>query len=121
MRHDDHGGGSSSVSMLILVPVLLLFGLGPVQVGWWYHAHQSAIAAAQTAAEAQRVAHPDAGTAEASARRVAGQAGLEHTTVTINESTTTVTVTVTGRARTFLDLGLGTVSGTVSMPKERMS
>lgn len=121
MRRTDRGGGSSSVSMVILVPVLLLFGLGPVQVGWWYHAHQTAIAAAQTAAEAQRVARPASGAAISAARRVADQGGLENTSIHINESDTTVTVTVSGHAQTFLDLGLSDVTGTCTMPKERIT
>ncbi|AMS04110.1 TadE family protein [Acidipropionibacterium acidipropionici] len=121
MYRDDRGGGSSSVTMLILAPVMLLFGLGLVQVGMWYHAHQSAIAAAETAAEAQCVLHPVSGSAQAAARRVADQAGLEHTAVIVSDSGTTVTVTVTGRADTFWDLGLSGVSATVTMPKERLS
>ncbi len=107
--------------MVILVPVLLLFGLGPIQVAMWYHAHQVAMAAAETAAETQRVVHPTPGDAQSSARRIADQGGLKNTTVRVTESLTTVTVTVAGRSTAFLDLPLSNVSATVSMPKERLS
>lgn len=106
---DQRGGGSASVGMLLLMPAIMLLAFGGIEVGMWCHAHQSTIAAAQSAAEAQRVVHPVPGSAQEAASQITSHGGA------------TVTVTVSGRAPSMLGLHLPAVSSTASMPKERLS
>ena len=41
VRTDQRGGGSASVGMLLLVPAIMLIAFGGIEIGLWYHAHQS--------------------------------------------------------------------------------
>lgn len=121
MRTDQRGGGSASVGMLLLVPAIMLMTFGGIEIGLWYHAHQSTLAAAQSAAEAQRVVHPDPGSAQEAAERITSHGGVRDTRISVSDDGATVTVTVVGRAPSMLGLHLPAVSSTASMPKERLS
>ncbi|WP_122788293.1 TadE family protein [Cutibacterium modestum] len=121
VRTDQRGGGSASVGMLLLVPAIMLIAFGGIEIGLWYHAHQSTLAAAQSAAEAQRVVHPDPGSAQEAAERITSHGGVRDTRISVSDDGATVTVTVSGRAPSMLGLHLPAVSSTTSMPKERLS
>lgn len=118
---DQRGGGSASVGMLLLMPAIMLLAFGGIEVGMWCHAHQSTIAAAQSAAEAQRVVHPAPGSAQEAASQITSHGGVRDTRISVSDDGATVTVTVVGRAPSMLGLHLPAVSSTASMPKERLS
>lgn len=121
MRTDQRGGGSASVGMLLLMPAIMLLAFGGIEVGMWCHAHQSTIAAAQSAAEAQRVVHPAPGSAQEAASQITSHGGVRDARISVSDDGATVTVTVVGRAPSMLGLHLPAVSSTASMPKERLS
>lgn len=122
MKRSSRGGGSNSVALLIMLPVIVSLILGLMQLGVTRHGIQTAQAAAQAAAEADRVALPTPGAAQSVAHRVATHGGLTNVTVSIQRTTDTVTVTVTGKAPVMFTLGdVDVVTATISMPKERMS
>ena len=87
----------------------------------WCHAHQSTIAAAQSAAVAQRVVHPVPGLTQEAASQITSHGGVRDTRISVSDDGATVTVTVSGRAPSMLGLHLPAVSSTASMPKERLS
>lgn len=121
-RRTSRGGGSSSVALLVLLPVVVSLILGLMQLGVTRHGTQTAQAAAQAAAEAERVVYPTQGAGDAAAKSVAAQGGLTHVVVTISRTATTVTVTVTGKAPVLFTLGdVDVVTATISVPKERIS
>lgn len=105
--------------MLVLAPVLLLALFGAVQVGLWYHAKNSLLAAAQSGATEARIV--GGGDPTATAQQVASQAGVQDIAVHSSKSGGMVTVTVTGRATLAIDLGFGTISQSASAPVERVT
>lgn len=113
-------GGTQSVSLLLVAPALFLAVVGGMQVAVWYHAKDVVLSAAQTGADAERVAGPTGGGAAAAAT-VADQGGVDNVSVGVNRGATTVTVTVTGRAHMFIDLPLATITQTVTVPRERVT
>lgn len=118
MPRRNERGGSQSISTLLVVPVMLLAILGAIQAGVWYHGRQTAIAAAQAAAEAERVTRATPGAGERAVGPIAERAGLTIDNVTVQRTPTTVTVTITGRTQSFFDLGLGGFTETATMPRE---
>lgn len=121
VRTDQRGGGSASVGMLLLVPAIMLLAFGGIEMGMWYHAHQSTIAAAQSAAETQRVVHPVPGSAQEAAKQITSRGGVRDARVAVRDDGATVTVTVSGRAPSMLGLHLPGLVSSASMPKERLS
>lgn len=118
----DQRGGSNSISLLVLLPVVLLLIFGGMQITVNQHGKQTALGAAQAGAEAQRVAVAPAGAGDAAARRVAAQGGLDDVQVTVITTATTVTVIVTGKAPVLFDVGtVGRVRASITVPKERVS
>lgn len=118
----SRGGGSSSVALLVLLPVVTSLILGLMQLGVTRHGTQTAQAAAQAAAEAERVLQPTQGGGTAAATRVADQGGLTDVVVNITRTATTVTVSVTGRAPVLFTVGdIDVVTATITVPKERLS
>ena len=82
---DQRGGGSASVGMLLLMPAIMLLAFGGIEVGMWCHAHQSTIAAAQSAAEAQRVVHPVPGSAQEAASQITSHGGGRDTRISVSD------------------------------------
>lgn len=105
----------------LILPLILVVLLGIIQSGVWLHGRQSARAAAQVAAEAERVAHPIPGAGERAAQRVASHGGITDLGVSITRTGETVTVTVTGKTMMFVDLGYGRFSETAVLPVERVT
>jgi len=97
--------GSSSVEMVIALPIVLTVLFLAVQAGTWFHARSIALASAQS-----------------SARSFAADVGgttLTGVTVTGDRTATSTTVTVTGhsvRLVPFMDV---TVSQSATLPVER--
>ena len=91
-----------------MVPVLLVLVFGAVNVAWWYHARNVALAAARAGAEAGRLsgATPAQGAAAAKAFAVRAGAGVlgVPATSTAGSRPGTVCVTVTGVAPLMVPL-----------------
>jgi len=103
-RSRDRG----SVELAVVVPVLLLLVFGAVNVAWWYHARNVALAAARAGSDAGRLQGATAAQGAAAARAFAARAGtgaLDAPAVsTAGSSATTVCVTVTGVAPLIIPL-----------------
>ncbi len=117
----DERGGSNAIAAVLLVPVVMLAILGTLQAGVWFHGRQTALRAAQSAAEAERVLQPAAGAGQQAAAAVGQQGGLEDTTVSVSRGATTVTVVLSARVPMFFDIGVRRFTEQVTMPRERVS
>lgn len=115
-------GGSNSASLLVLLPLVMVMIFGVMQITVKQHGQQTAMGAAQAAAEAQRVALAPAGAGAAAAHRIAAQGGLTDVDVTVTTTATTITVQVSGNAPVLFDLGqAGHVQATITVPRERVT
>ena len=114
-------GGSNALAAVLLVPVVMLAILGTLQAGIWYHGRQTALRAAQSAAEAERVLQPEAGAGQLAADTVGRQGGLEDMSVSVSRGATTVTVVLSARVPMFFDIGVGRFTEQVTMPRERVT
>lgn len=104
----------------MVIGVFFLVVFGAIQGGVFYHARNAAQSAAAACAERARgeQATPSAG--RQSAASVLAQAGaLDDYTVAVSASAAAVTCTVTGHAPVVIDLGLGQIRQTATMPKDR--
>ena len=114
--------GSSSVEMVVALPIVLTVLFLAVQAGMWFYARSIALAAAQTGARTSSMLGSSLQAGLSDARSFAtdvGETTLTGVTVTGDRSATTTTVTVTGhtvRLVPFMDL---TVSQTAALPVER--
>lgn len=114
--------GSSSVEMVIALPLVLTVLFLAVQAGMWFYARSIALAAAQSGARTSSMLNSTLQAGFADARSFAAEVGgtsLTGVTVTGDRSATSTTVTVTGhtvRLVPFIDL---TVSQTATLPVER--
>jgi len=114
--------GSSSVEMVIALPIVLTVLFLAVQAGTWFHARSIALAAAQSGARTSAMINSTLDAGLSSARSFAGDVGgttLTGVTVTGDRTATSTTVTVTGhsvRLVPFMDV---TVSQSATLPVER--
>jgi len=123
-RHADETG-SSTASLVIVFPVLIVMFMALVQWGLYFHAQSLVDAAAQDASRAAQ----DAGATPDDAKAVAaqllspatGSGLLENTTVNIDDADGTVRATVRGDVRSLVPLpGFDlSVEGVSAGPKER--
>lgn len=117
----DERGGSETIGVLLLTPVMMLALLGSIQAGVWFHGRQTALAAVQAAAEAESVLQPAGGAGQAAATSIAQQGGLTGTQVSVSRGATQVTVTMTARVPMFIDIGVGSFTETATAPRERVT
>ena len=114
--------GSSSVEMVIALPLVLTVLFLAVQAGTWFHARSIALASAQSGARTSAMLNSSLEAGLSSARSFAANVGgttLTGVTVTGDRTATSTTVTVTGhsvRLVPFMDV---TVSQSATLPVER--
>ena len=114
--------GSSSVEMVIALPLVLTVLFLAVQAGTWFHARSIALASAQSGARTSAMLNSTLEAGLSSARSFAADVGgttLTGVTVTGDRTATSTTVTVTGhsvRLVPFMDV---TVSQSATLPVER--
>ena len=114
--------GSSSVEMVIALPIVLTVLFLAVQAGTWFHARSIALASAQSGARTSAMLNSTLEAGLSSARSFAADVGgttLTGVTVTGDRTATSTTVTVTGhsvRLVPFMDV---TVSQSATLPLER--
>ncbi|WP_232547396.1 TadE family protein [Propioniciclava soli] len=114
--------GSSSVEMVIALPIVLTVLFLAVQAGSWFHARSIALASAQSGARTSAMLNSSLEAGLSSARSFAADVGgttLTGVTVTGDRTATSTTVTVTGhsvRLVPFMDV---TVSQSATLPVER--
>ena len=114
--------GSSSVEMVIALPIVLTVLFLAVQAGTWFHARSIALASAQSGARTSAMLNSSLEAGLSSARSFAADVGgttLTGVTVTGDRTATSTTVTVTGhsvRLVPFMDV---TVSQSATLPLER--
>ena len=101
-------GDRGSVELAVVVPVLLVLVFGAVNVAWWYHARNVALAAARAGADTGRLHGSTATQGAAAALSFATRAGtgaLDGPGVSTAGSTAgTVCITVTGVAPLIIPL-----------------
>ena len=114
--------GSSSVEMVIALPLVLTVLFLAVQAGTWFHARSIALASAQSGARTSAMLNSTLEAGLSSAGSFAADVGgttLTGVTVTGDRTATSTTVTVTGhsvRLVPFMDV---TVSQSATLPVER--
>ena len=114
--------GSSSVEMVIALPIVLTVLFLAVQAGTWFHARSIALASAQSGARTSAMLNSSLEAGLSSARSFAADVGgttLTGVTVTGDRTATSTTVMVTGhsvRLVPFMDV---TVSQSATLPVER--
>ena len=117
----DERGLTESVQLAILWPLLMLATLGIIQSGIWLHARNVAFRAASVAADEARGSYGSVADAEAAAIGIAEAGGLKHVQVSVVRRAAVVDVTVRASAVLILDLGLGSLSASASVPVERVT
>jgi Flp pilus assembly protein TadG len=115
--------GSSSVQVVIILPVLFLVVLTGLQVALMYQARSLALAAAQEGARTAAVegGTSAAGISAASSFMSASKAGVTGTKVTGNRSATSATVRVTTTSLSVVPGWKPTITQSASMPVERIT
>ena len=114
--------GSSSIEMVIALPIVLTVLFLAVQAGTWFHARSIALASAQSGARTSAMLNSSLEAGLSSARSFAADVGgttLTGVIVTGDRTATSTTVTVTGhsvRLVPFMDV---TVSQSATLPVER--
>jgi len=125
-RQGRHDGGLSTVEAAVLMPVVVLLVLLSIQAGILYHAHTTALAAAE---EGGRTAASTDGTEAAGYEaaqnflsRVAGDE-LRDTSVSVHQDDATgmVTTVVTGSALSLVPGWRPHVTATTKTPVERLT
>ncbi|SOC51217.1 TadE/TadG family type IV pilus assembly protein [Ornithinimicrobium cerasi] len=124
LRATGRERGSSSVEVVVLLPLVLLLMFAMVQGGLWFHARAVALAAAT---EGARVAAAESSTAGAGITAAtsfiadAGSGVVLDPAVTGSRSATTATVTVTGQAQSLIPFLDPSVAQSASFPTERIT
>jgi Flp pilus assembly protein TadG len=121
VRRRDERGLSESISYAVIWPALLLVTVGIIQAGIWVHGHNVAVRAAQAAADVTRGSYGSAEEARQVAYGIARSGGLSGVDVDVASGAGTVQVTVSGDAPFILDLSLGRITESASVPLERVS
>lgn len=114
-------GGSNAIAAALLLPAVLIAILSAVQAGVWLNGRNATLAAAETAAEAERLAGARPGAGSQAASGIGAQAGVAITT-TVTRNATQVTATATGTQEMFIPIpNLGRHTQTVTLPLERVT
>ena len=114
--------GSSSIEMVIALPIVLTVVFLAVQAGAWFHARSIALASAQSGARTSAMLNSSLEAGLSSARSFAADVGgttLTGVTVTGDRTATSTTVTVTGRSVRLVPFMDVTVSQSATLPVER--
>jgi Flp pilus assembly protein TadG len=119
-RHAD--GGSTTVEVAVLLPLMMLLLMAVVQVGLWFHTRSVMVTAANKGLDATRV---DGGTArdgEQVTWQFLGHAGaLRSPTVDAHRGTDEASVTVSGRVVSLIFGAPLNVTVTAQAPIERVT
>lgn len=116
--------GSSSVEIVVLLPLVFLLLFAMVQGGLWFHARAIALGAAQ---EGARVAAAESSSAAAGITVAtsfvadAGNGVVLNPAVTGSRSATTATISVTGQAQSLVPFLNPAIAQSASFPVERIS
>lgn len=116
--------GSSSVEVVVLLPVVLLLVFAMVQAFLYFHARSVALSAAEEGARVAAAENSTAGAGIAAATSFVTAAGEDvvlNLTVTGSRSATTATVTVTGHAQDLVPFFDLPVVQSASFPIERIT
>ena len=116
--------GSSSVEMVLALPIVLTVLFLAVQAGMWFYARSIALAAAQTGARTSAIINSTLPAGLADAETFAFTVGgttLTGVNVTGVRSATSTTVTVTGHTVRLVPLLDLTVTQTATLPVERFT
>lgn len=124
LRAPTRDRGSSSVEVVVLMPLVFLLLLAMVQGGLWFHARAVALGAAQEGARVAAAEHSSASAGISAASTFITDAGtgvVRNPAVTGSRSATTATVTVTGQAQSLIPLFKPSVAQSASFPTERIT
>jgi Flp pilus assembly protein TadG len=121
-RHNERG--TAPLETAVLAPaILLIIGL-IVQAGFWFHARDVAIAAAEEGARAAAYDGATASSGRGVAADFAGRVGrgaLKDVTVSATRGATTTSVTVTGHSISLVPGLTFTIEQSASVPTERLT
>lgn len=116
--------GTAPLETAVLAPaILLIIGL-IVQAGFWFHARDVAIAAAEEGARAAAYEGANASSGRGVAADFAGRVGkgaLKDVAVSATRGATTTTVTVTGHSISLVPGLTFTIEQSASVPTERLT
>ena len=116
--------GSSSVEVVVLLPLVFLLLFAMVQGGLWFHARAVALGAATEGARVAAAESSSAGAGISAATSFIADAGsgvVIDPAVTGSRSATTATVTVTGQAQSLVPFLNPSVAQSASFPTERIT
>ncbi len=117
--------GSTSIEMVILMPVLFTVLFLGIQAAMYYYAGTIALAAAQDGARAaagtDNTTDPDTGRRIATAILASSDGSLENWSATSSVTPDTVTVTVTGTSLSVIPGWHPTVTKQATAPVERLT
>ena len=120
MRRNERGL-SHTLEAAIILPAMMILLIGIIQLGIYWHARNSAVAAAQVTAELNRRHGAGAAGTEAG-YRIIERVGMRAPAITVDRGPERVVVTVTGSAPTLIELpGVGVIKETATMPIERIT
>ena len=124
LRAAGRDRGSSSVEVVLLLPLVFLLLFAMVQSGLWFHARAVALGAAQEGARVAAAENSSAGAGISAASSFVAGAGsgvVLNPAVTGSRSTTTATVTVTGQAQSLIPFLNPAVAQSATFPTERIT
>ena len=115
--------GSTSVQLVVLMPVLFAVAFTGVQAGMYYYGRTAAMAAATTAARAAATEHGTNQDCHAAATSFLTELGdvLTNPTITCTQTATTVRVTISGDTLSVIPGWIPRVEQAMNLPKERLS
>lgn len=114
--------GISTVQGAIILPIFFFIIFAVVQGCIFYSGKNAAEGAAAACASRVRGQAANASGGRDTANSILAQSGaLDHYTTAVTTQPTTVTCTVTGHAPVLVDLGLGEISQSATMAKERVT
>ncbi len=114
--------GSTTVEMVVALPVVLLVLFIAVQSGMWFYARSIALAAAETGARSSAALNSTTQVGVADAQGFVANIGgttLTNVTVTGSRNATQATITVTGNTIQLVPWLVLPVSQTATLPLER--
>ncbi|WP_131103423.1 TadE/TadG family type IV pilus assembly protein [Ornithinimicrobium sufpigmenti] len=124
LRAAGRDRGSSSVEVVVLLPLVFLMIFAMVQGGLWFHARAVVLGAAQEGARVAAAESSSAGAGISAATSFIADAGsgvVINPAVTGSRSATTATVTVTGQAQSLVPFLNPSVAQSASFPTERIT
>lgn len=124
LRATPRDRGSSSVEVVVLLPLVFLLLFAMVQGGLWFHARAVALGAATEGARVAAAESSSAGAGISAASSFIADAGsgvIINPAVTGSRSATTATVTVTGQSQSLVPFLNPSVAQSASFPTERIT